>query len=239
MPKASGVYGDLHQPKTIDKPENPNIQLVNLKSEWKPFEIVSPSHAQFKIFNISKSYFSFGCWNHWPVTQIPSSGRYCVAADRASHSSLSHIFWDFYETNENSMTKILMDGLTTKSAAELAPLARSWISPPPLDLAGDGYQSEGYDPAQRAFVIVRRKSHQPVTLELTLHASDSSPIVDPAIVIKGWGDAPAQLEINGRPANWGKDFRRGHVQHLDGTDLVLWVSETSSAPVQIKLTPEP
>ena len=237
LPKASGVYGDLHQPTAIDKPENPNIQWVNLKSEWKPFEIVSPTHAQFKTFTIAKSYFSFGCWNHWPITQIPSSGRYCVATDRASHSSLSHIFWDTYETNENSITKILMDGLTTKSAAELSPLARSWLFAPTVDVVGDGYQSEGYDAAQRAFVLVRRKSDKPAALELTLHASDASPIVNPAVVIKNWGDAAAQLKVDGKPTSWGKDFRAGYVKHLDGTDLVVWIRQTSTTPVQITLKP--
>ena len=237
FPKASGVYGDLHQPKAIDKPEHPNIQWVNLKSDWKPFEIVSPTHARFEVFNVAKSYFSFGCWNHWPITQIPSSGRYCVAADRASHSSLSHIFWDTYATNENSITKILMDGLTTQSAAELAPLAKSWVSPPQIDVVGEGYQSEGYDPAQRAFMVVRNNADMPVALELNFRASDSSPIVNPAIVIKNWGEAAAQLKINGKPANWDKDSRRGYVKHLEGTDLVVWIRQTSTTPVQITLKP--
>jgi hypothetical protein len=238
-PKASGVYGDLHQPKAIDKPENPNIQVVNLKSSWKPFEIVSPTHAVFKIFNISQSYYSFGCWNHWPITQIASSGRYCVAADRASHSSLSHIYWDNYATTDASITKILMDGLTTKSAAELAPLAKSWLSSPQVKIEGEDFQSEGYDPAQRAFIVSRNNGGQPVALALTLKASDSSPVLNPAIVIKNWGEAAAQLKINGKPVAWGKDFRRGYVKHLDGTDLVVWIRQPSTTPVQIALRPEP
>lgn len=237
LPKASGVYGDLHQPKSIDKPENGNIQWVNLKSTWKPFEIVSPTHASFEVFHIDKSYFSFGCWNHWPITQIPSSGRYCVAPDRASHSSLSHIFWDTSETTESSMTKLLMDGLTTKSAAELAPLAKSWLTPAPIEVQGDAFASLGYDPAQRAFVVTHKNAGKPEALELTLHASDSSPLVNPAIVIKNWGNEAAQLKINGKPVSWSKDFRHGYVPQLSGTDLVLWIRQSSTAPEQITLTP--
>ncbi len=237
LPKPSGVYGDLRQPKGIDKPENGNIQWVNLKSTWKPFEIVSPTHASFEIFNIAKSYFSFGCWNHWPITQIPSSGRFCVAPDRASHSSLSHIFWDTSETTESSMTKLLMDGLTTKPAAELAPLAKSWLTPAQIEVQGETFESKGYDPAQRAFVVVRKNPGPPVALGLTLRASDSSPLVNPAIVIKNWGDATAQLKINGKPISWGKDFRRGYVPHLDGTDLVVWMRQSSAEPLQLTLTP--
>jgi hypothetical protein len=231
------VYGWIRQPEKIDKPDNPNIQVVNLKSTWKPFQIVSPAHSRIKVFTRAQSIFSFGCWNHWPITQIASSGRYCVAADRASHGSLTHIFWDDYERNESSITKLLMDGLTTKSAAELVPLAKSWISPPQVDVVGNPYQSEGYDPAQRAFIVALKNGGKSAPLELTLHASDDSPIVNPAIVIKNWGDAAALLKVDGKPANWGKDFRRGYVKHLDGTDLVVWIRRTSTTPVQITLRP--
>ena len=210
---------------------------MNLKSTWKPFEIVSPNHAKFKIFNVSKSYYSFGCWNHWPITQIASSARICVAPDRASHSSLSHIYWDTYETTDHSMTKLLMDGLTTQSATELAPLAKSWLSPPSVNVEGDGFQSAGYDAAQRAFVVVRKNVGKPANLALTLQASDSSPVLNPAIVIKNWGDAAAQLKINGKPVNWGKDFRHGYVKRLDGTNLVVWIRQESVTPVQVTLTP--
>jgi hypothetical protein len=130
-----------------------------------------------------------------------------------------------------------MDGLTTQSAAELAPLAKSWVSPPQIDVVGEGYQSEGYDPAQRAFMVVRNNADMPVALELNFRASDSSPIVNPAIVIKNWGEAAAQLKINGKPANWDKDSRRGYVKHLEGTDLVVWIRQTSTTPVQITLKP--
>jgi hypothetical protein len=238
LPKASGVYGNLQQPQKIDKPENPNIQVVNLKSKWKPFEIVSPTNATFKIFNVSKSYYSFGCWNHWPITQIASSARICVAPDRASHTSLSHIYWDLYETTERSETKLLMDGLTTKSAAELAPLAKSWISAPALDVVDETFQSEGYDPAQRAYRVVRKTMATPTALVFTLQASDTSPVVNPALVIKNWGSEPAHLKINGKAVAWGKDFRRGYVQTLEGTNLVVWIRQTSLTPIHLALTPE-
>ena len=238
QPKPPGEYGWIHQPDKIDKPDNPNIQVVNLKSTWKPFQIVPPIHAWIKIFTRAQSIFSFGCWNHWPITQIASSGRYCVAADRASHGSLSHIYWDDYDRNDGSITKILMAGLTTKSAAELLPLAKSWVSAPPVDVKGDAFQSKGYDQAQRAFIVVREEASKPAALELTLRSSDSSPVVNPAIVLRNWGDAAAQLKIDGKPANWGKDFRRGFVKHLDGTDMIVWIRQTSIVPVHIVLTPE-
>ncbi len=143
------------------------------------------------------------------MTQIASSGRYCVAPDRASHFSLSHLYWDPYATDESSITKLLMDGLTTKPASELVPLAKSWLSAPSAEVVGEAFRSEGYDPAQRAFVVARMGAAKPATLTLTLGASESSPAVNPAIVVKDWGIEKAQLKINGKPVAWGKDFPRG------------------------------
>jgi len=135
------------------------------------------------------------------------------------------------------MTKLLMDGLTTKSAAELVPLAKSWLSPPKVEVKGEAFQSEGYDPTQRAFVVTRMNAGRSEAVELTLQASESSPVLNPAIVVKNWGDEAVQLKIDGRAVNWDKDFRRGYVQRLDGTDLVVWIRQESVASVRIAITP--
>jgi hypothetical protein len=237
--KAPGSFEPPKSPQRIDKPQNPNIQIVNLKSTWKPFQIVSPTNARFSPYKGDNSYFTFGCWNHWPVSQINSSDRPCVTQDRASHSSLSHIYWDAYATTEHSMTKLLLDGLTPKSAAELIPIAKSWLSPPRIDINGDAIESEGYDPAQRAFVVARKIAGKPAVMELTLQASESSPVLNPAIVVKNWGEEEARLQINGKTVSWGKDFRHGYIQRLEATDLVVWIQQESVAPIRLTLTPVP
>jgi len=223
-------------PKMFDRPENPNIQVVNLKSDWKPFEVVKPEHAKIEVYNQEKTFYTFECWNHWPVAQIVSSGRPCVAADRASHSSLSHIYWDAYETAEHEQSKLLMDGLTRKPAAELVPLANSWLKPAKLELAGTGFESEGYDPAQRAYVLSRKADAGEAALELTLEAGPDTPVVNPAIVVQGWGDATPRLLIDDQATSWGKEFRFGLVRTLEGTDLVVWMEKNAARPVRVKLT---
>jgi hypothetical protein len=237
--KAPGSFEPPKSPQRIDKPQNPNIQIVNLKSTWKPFQIVSPTNARFSPYKGDNSYFTFGCWNHWPVSQIISSDRPCVTQDRASHSSLSHIYWDAYSTTEHSMTKLLLDGLTPKSAAELIPIAKSWLSPPRIDIDGDAFESEGYDPAQRAFVVARKIAGKPAVMELTLQATESSPVLNPAIVVKNWGEEAARLQVNGKTVRWGKDFRHGYIQRLEATDLVVWIQQESVAPIRLTLTPVP
>ncbi len=236
--KTPGSFELSHGPDHFDKPQNPNIQLVNLKSTWKPFQIVSPENSSFGVFKV-ESYFTFGCWNHWPVAQIVSNVRPCLNTDRASHSSFSHIFWDAYSTTDHTITKLLLNGLTTKPAAELVPLAKSWLSAPKLDLAGQAFRTEGYDPAQRAYLVTREGIASADSLKLTIQASDESPAVNPSIVVKNWGSGKARLQINGKAVAWSKDFRGGFIDRLEGTDLVVWIRTETKTPLRISLAAEP
>jgi hypothetical protein len=222
-------------PAGVTGPSNANIQWVNLKSTWKPFQIVSPVNVKWDIYNNEKTYFTFECWNHWPVSQIPSSGRPCVAADRASSTSLSHIYWDPYQTSEGTRSKLLLDGLTTKPASELVPLAASWLSPAEIKVTGEGFRSEGYDPAQRAYVLARDSAANWAVVDVTLEANQGSPAVNPAIVIKNWGDGDARVTIDAKPVSAGKGLRVGHVSRLEGTDLVVWIETQANQPLHIRL----
>lgn len=235
-PKATGEFSPATGPAGFTGPANPNIQLVNTKSEWKPFQITPGQEANADIYGNEDTYYAFECWNHWPVAQIASSDRPCVANDRASHSSLSHLYWKMYSKEPNAETKILMDGLTRLSAAELLPLARSWISPPQLTVTGEGFHSEGYDPTQRAW-LARKNESATGAVTLSFAASEASPLFNPAVVIRNWGDADARLKIDGKPVARGNDARVGHLQRLDGTDLVVWIEKQADKPMRIEVSP--
>jgi hypothetical protein len=221
--------------KNMEKPENPNIQVVNLKANWKPFQIVPPINSSVKAYTGEPTYSMFEWWNHWPVAQVRSSGISAVTPDRPSSSSLSHLYWDPYAQTANSMTKILLHGLTTKSAVELVPLARSWLSPPSAEISGPGFESKGYDPTQRAFVIVRQSGSSASHLRLLLKASSESPLVNPAFVVKNWGDAEPKLTIDGQSVARGATFRYGFVSHLEGKDLVVWLATESTKPTRLEV----
>jgi hypothetical protein len=221
-------WGNGLPPKKMERPENPNIQLVNMKSNWKPFQIVSPVNSSMKAYTGEVTYSMFEWWNHWPVAQVRSSGISAVAPDRPSHSSLSHIFWEPYAKTENTMTKILLHGLTTKSAAELVPLAKSWLSSPSIEVSGEGFQSQGYDQTQRAYVIARKSGSSAAQFRSVLKASSESPLVNPAFVIKNWGDAEPKLRIDGKVVARGATFRYGFVPTLEGSDLIVWLGLEST-----------
>jgi len=221
--------------KKMEKPENPNIQVVNLKANWKPFQIVSPVNSSMRPYTGEVTYSMFEWWNHWPVAQVRSSGISAVAPDRPSHSSLSHIYWDPYAQTENSITKILLHGLTTKSAAELVPLAKSWLSAPPIEVSGAGFQSQGYDQTQRAFVVTRQTTATGAPLQLSLQASSESPLINPAFEIKNWGESEPKLRVDGKPVSRGASVRYGFVRTLEGSDLVVWLRMESTKPTRVEI----
>jgi len=230
------TYSWEHPPVTLSRPANANIQMVNLKSDWKPFQIVFPENAKLSTYLGEKTYSMFEWWNHWPTAAVKSSGISAVAADRASHSSLSHIEGEPYAETENSITKIMMAGLTNKPAAELAVLAKSWITPPAMIVAGGAFSGKGYDPTQRSFVVDRSGSTLS-TLHIDLDATENSPLDNPAFVVEGWGDAVPELKIDGKPAAWGIDFRYGKVNELDRSQLVVWLRLMATTKTTIEIAP--
>ena len=225
-------------PKKPGKPEVPVIHLVNTKSRFKPFAILRPQdQPEFDIFagEIRRDVSIYPWWNHWPAALNASDGRYAVAADRVSHSSLTHLVWGAYETGPNRMRKIMLAGLTEQPAEQLLPLARSWAKPAELRLTGAGYASQGFDPAQKAYLLHREAAG--TKLSFTLAASADSPVENPAFVIHGWGAGNAKVSLNGKTVPAGADLRIGHRQTIDGEDLIVWLRTTSQTAGNILIEP--
>lgn len=221
-------------PESLPNPPNANIQMVNLKSSWKPFQ-VAPMPASFSTYTGEDTRSTFEWWNHWPVGLIDSSGRCAVAPDRASHSSLSHIKWPEYARGEDSTTKLLMDGLTDQPAAQLGALAKSWLHPANATVAGKGYENKGYDPAERAYVVEKAIGAD-TQLTVRISGSASSPVWNPAILVRNWGAEAARVSVNGKqlPAD---QVRVGTVRNLDSIDLVVFLRMQNTEAAAITIRP--
>jgi hypothetical protein len=208
--------------------DDPVIQMTNLKSRFRPFMILRPG-ARWRVFNgeVRPEYSHFPWWNHWPVTQISSDGRYANAPDRAAHSSLC---WG------GPRGGLALYGMTDRPAVSLVPLARSWNNPPELNITGNSFNSEGYDPSQRAYVLRCNDTGSPLNIEI--HASEESPVVNPTLVIKNWGAQAPRLKIDGQSIPRGKEFRWGIEYTISGqADLIVWIKKRSRSPVKISLDP--
>ena len=234
--KVDYTWGQSTPPRKPGKPAHPCIQLINTKSRYKPFAILRPEDKpEFDVYSgeVRREVSPYPWWNHWPAATFASDGRYAMAADRPSHSSLTHLFWGQYQAGPQWMRKIMLAGMTDQSAESLLPLMRAWSHPAELRPSGAGVASCGYDPTQKAYVL---KCAQPgASLAFDLAANPESPVLNPAFVVLGWGATDAKLLLNGKEIPCGKDFRCGHRQTIDDQDLIVWLRMTATSPLNLQI----
>jgi len=216
-------------PEHFTEPADAVIQWVNLKSTWRPFQVAWGAPVKFAAYNGEPSISTFEWWNHWPVAQIPSSGRPALAADRPGHTSLSHIYWPISEQDDQHIGRILMTGLTTLEATQLAPLAASWRTPAQADVTDSA--SIRYDAAQRAYVL---SGAMPETLTITVHGSKQSPVVDPTFVLPGW-QGKASVSVKSGSSDQPIEVKLGYVEELEQAKLIAFLSIASDHDVTITI----
>jgi hypothetical protein len=239
-----------HAPDHLLQPAQANIEIINTKSKAKPFLIVSDepfelygqAHASpaFRPFNmeVKRENSIFPWWNHWPVAQIPSDGRWATEPDRMAHSSLSTgLEWKNWEVTPNSRTRIMLQGLTEKSPAEVARLGRSWLRAPAIANSGNTSLHARYDQSERAYIIEREAAAADGKIEFTLPASEEQPLVNPAFICKAWPAAGAELRVNGKSIPPGRDLRVGIRHALESDDLIVWLKLDSSESTRVQITP--
>ncbi len=218
-------------PDDVDQPKGQCIQYINYTGEYKPVTIGDFEWSDVYGGELT-DYAVFPTWNHWPVAQMPSDGRYATYPDRTAHSSLTHVPPTTYREELRGPTpyyqKILLEGMLDKSPSELVPLARSWMRAPKMK-ALTGAKGE-YESGQRAYVLERMGE----IISFTLRASEKSPLINPALVIKNWGN---KSEINFTMNDQKMDVKQGFIRDTDGTyTLTLFIEMESMEPVRIEIS---
>ncbi|MGA2363115.1 MAG: LamG domain-containing protein [Candidatus Aminicenantales bacterium] len=239
----SQVYswpGEINDPDLRRKlrPENPNIQVVNLKSKTKPFILFEPG-CQMNVYvgRVRAGVSNFPAYNHFPVSLLPSDGRYAVAADRVTSFSISYTDPPRHAGPEDTTWASWVYGVTEGPYGGLATLGRSWTQAPALSVQGPGLRSEGYDLSQRAYVLACPQPGRPAVAVCELQAATERPAVNIVLYIRGWGDGSAAVTVDGQPVERGPALKLGYVRTIDGTDLVIWIKKESVRPVRIGLGP--
>ena len=230
-----GLTGPAHGDPLKDIP-NANIAIVNLKSDFKPVWVYEPpTSIGYEGKDESPTFETF---DHWPVAQIPSDGRPALALDRFSSSE---IFApkppEAKREGDGTVEARWLTGFANQPASTI-PAARAWLQPPTLKISGVGFTSDGYNRDDRAYHL-RRLEPSSTKLKFSIQASEKSPTVNPAFVINGWGHGDASLRLNGKPIAEGKDFRVGHIDHLEGSNLVIWVHAQLTGPSDFSITQIP
>jgi hypothetical protein len=175
----------------------------------------------------------FPWWNHWPTADIPSDGRRAVAADRASHSSvLTGSEWADYRVTPTSRQRVMLHGLTTSSAAELVPLARSWLSPAAIEDLVSIVTVARYDVLEKGYVFAAAEGSSEIAF--TVAATITSPLLNPAFIFRGWAPRAIEVLIGGRPAAVAS-YRYGLRHQVAGSDLIVWLELVASVPTDISV----
>jgi hypothetical protein len=238
----------------MPEPKGANMSFVNLKSTYRPFFIISPNPVEtvegkwdspfFRTYaaKMARGYRQdpvpsvYGWWNHWPVAQVPGDGRWVTTPDRPSHFNLTtFVQWEDYKFTNHVRTRIMLQGMTDKKAEELVPLARSWLQAPKMKLTSDAYKGGHYDQSERAYLIEKKDSDNLTSCTLEVEASEDSPLLNPAIIIKNWGNQLSTLSVDGQNIMQGEDFRQGIRKGPNGEDLIIWIRLDSQKPVNISL----
>jgi hypothetical protein len=129
--------------------------------------------------------------------------------------------------------KILMEGMSNQTPAQLVPLAKSWLQAPALSHV-EGGRSRGYDPAQRAYVLAATDSR----LSFSIEASEVSPLVNLCVLVTNWGCSDtAQVTVDQNLHNSGDALRQGIIRDPEGRQaLVVWLEMTSTRPTAMTIT---
>jgi hypothetical protein len=206
-----------------------NIQMVNLKSTYHPFTIVTSGNVEIKPYympmddhrNIDKTVFIT-----WPRKSF-------FSANEDYTSAIAHVIkWGWHEKTEKTITQIYLLGMTDEPTEQqridkLVNLARSWERAPQLIMESDGYSYDGYEIKEKAYILSKASSEK--ELNITIKASFDRPLVNPALIIKNMDkNKPSKLMINNKAV---KDFRSG----FEDDNLVIWIPLTAMKDTSIKL----
>lgn len=217
-------------PANVDSPTNSNIQLINLTANYDPFTIATQFIGKTRVYAGEMTpYATFCTWNHWPIAQMPSDGRYASFPDRTSHSSITNvnlpIFKEDTSSNKPSYEKIMLEGMWNKNATDLIHLSKSWTHAPKLtNLKG----AEGsYDASQRAYVL--NVSDNPVSF--TVNANTQNPVYNLCVVLKGWNTkVEAKVNVTGK-------VNQGTVRDTEGNyTKVIFIEKESTEPFAISVS---
>ena len=207
-----------------DWTEKYTIQQFNFKSKNKPFICFEPGN------NMWVRWIGGG-YNHFPVNQARSDGRWAKTTDRPTHFMSSPCSDPVIHENGNRLYWMGLYGMNGMSMKELVTFGRTWAYAPELLLKSNDCISRGYDKTQRCYQLENTRPYAG-PIEFTLKGSKGSPVINPAIIVKNWNSAGAKIFVNGKE---NKNCRVGINHKLDGDDLVIYIPLNKDVPVIITI----
>jgi hypothetical protein len=207
--------------------EDATIQYMHSRSEWKVFAIYpEPGIGTWGSDEQSKYIDDpfAGPWNHWPVSLVPSDGRFAVTTDRVTHFALG--------AGDAGDEAIVHYGFTNQGIESLVPEARYWQNPPGISAVSGG-QFSGFHIEEKAFHFIYQDQD---TMSLRIIASKESPVVNPAFVLKHCSRNPSEVLVNGKKFEPGNSLRIGREYDTHGDPMtIIWLKTQSESPIDIRM----
>jgi hypothetical protein len=209
------------------KLEDATIEWMNSKSEYKVFSIFQGGRittwGSFEQSAYTEDPFA-GPWNHWPVSLVPSDGRFAVAHDRITHFALG--------ANDAApgFGAMVHYGFTRQGIESVIPLARFWQDPPAVSEV-EGGEYTGFIKEEKAFHFQKKDG----PMSFTIQASEASPIVNPCIVVQNSSASIPSVTLNGKEVP-KQNMKTGMERDSKGAlQQVIWMKMTSDEKVSIEI----
>lgn len=232
-------WPDASHAMTLDSlPDHACMQVVRLRSKERPFIIVPPDDGlHVGIFDGHNPRSIFRQWDHWPVSQDKSWSRDATSNDAPSHTSLTYWKgWRPVDSTQNSVTMVMLHGMTERSVADLSPIATGWLQPPPVVVTAPACGYDGYDRTQRAYCLSMRSATNTPACTFEVQASKDRPLIDPVFVVHHWERPTAKVTIRGSGQKI-EEVRHGIEYGVEGNDLVIWVKARIADRVKVSIAP--
>jgi hypothetical protein len=228
------IYGETEEMVWKKPNRNPQtdlreatIQYLNIHADWKIYALYPEpgigTWGSFEQSAYTDDPFA-GPWNHWPVSLVPSDGRFAVNTDRVTHFAVG--------AGNAGEEAIVHYGFTTDRIGSLVNRTRYWQNAP--EITGiKGGESLGFDRPEKAYLL---RMEDGEILDFSIAASGEHPVVNPALVIKGSPATIPGVKVNSKKLSPGKDLRIGHEQDVNGeTQTVVWIRLEESNPLKFSL----
>lgn len=202
------------------------VQRYNFKSANKPFICFEPGNDMWVRW-------IGGGYNHFPVNQARSDGRWAKTTDRPTHFMSSPCSDPVIHEDGNRLYWIGLYGMNEMNMNDLIRFGRSWAFAPEISVTGNGWKSKDYDKTQRCYQLESIKP-EAGPVELILKGSKDSPVINPAIILKNWNSKGAKILVNGKQIN---NTKVGINYQLDGNELIIYIPLNEMKTVKIKVMP--
>lgn len=204
------------------------IQWLNSKSEYKIFTIFQgpglSTWGEFEQSKYTQDPFA-GPWNHWPISLVPSDGRYAISDDRVTHFALGA------NDRATEFGSLVHYGFTTEKIDKVIPFAKYWQNPPRITDVRGG-KSLGFLTDEKAFYFEVKDK---LKLKFTINASFESPLINPAFIFQNSDRKIKSIKINDKQMLVGDHLKIGKTFNEDGLpNTIIWLKYSGDKKTEIE-----